>query len=180
VDLLDIFLGERELLDATRRDIEAWRAAMESTALSPSTICKRMSAVSGLYAFAFDEGLVTINPAARARRPRVPSESPRRGLSPAEVRAMLDTCDDTLVGLRDQMVLTVLAVQGWRVGSCSRCGSKTSMKKADTVSPRSTGRAPRWCECLSQRRAGRRSQRGWTPLAWEQGRWSLLFARARW
>lgn len=116
IGLLDTFLGERELLDASRRDIEAWRAAMEAAGLAPSTISKRMSAVTGLFAFALDEGLVSINPAARARRPRVPSESPRRGLSPAEVRAMLDACDDSLLGLRDRMVITVLAVQGWRVG----------------------------------------------------------------
>ncbi len=89
---------------------------MEAAGLAASTISKRMSAVSGLFAFALDEGLLSVNPAARARRPRVPSESSRRGLSPAEVRAMLDACDDTLVGLRDRMVITVLAVQGWRVG----------------------------------------------------------------
>ena len=104
------------LFTATRRDIEAWRAAQEEAGLAPSTVATRMTAVSSLFEFAVDEGEISVNPAARARRPRVPSESPRRGLSPAEVRAMIRACDpETLIGLRDRVMVVILGVQGWRL-----------------------------------------------------------------
>lgn len=113
---LDDFLGERQLLTATRRDIEGWRVAMEQSGLSASTVAKRMAAVAGFFDFAVDEGDLDTNPAGRARRPKVPTESPRRGTSPAEVQMMIRACDpSTLVGMRDRLILVVLSVQGWRV-----------------------------------------------------------------
>jgi len=116
IRLLDAFLGDRSLAVATRRDIEAWRIAQEDAGRAPSTIAKSMSAVSGLFDFFMDEEVISRNPAARARRPKVPSESPRQGVSPAEVKAMIRACDpDTLIGLRDRMMIIVLAVQGWRI-----------------------------------------------------------------
>jgi len=114
--LLDSFLGDRPLEEATRRDIEAWRIAQEQSSRAPATIAKRMSAVAGLYDFMVDEEIISRNPAARARRPKVADESPRQGVSPAEVRSMIRICDpESLIGLRDWTMIIALSVQGWRI-----------------------------------------------------------------
>ncbi len=106
----------RDLITATRRDIEAHRANLEAAGRAPATIAKVLSALSGYYAFAVDEGVIDRNPASSARRPKVSDTSPRRALSPADVRAILAVPDVSKpVGLRDRALLVTLIVQGWRV-----------------------------------------------------------------
>ena len=116
VQLFEGFLGDRGLLAATRRNVEAWRHSMELDGLAPSTINKRMSAVSGWYTFAMDERAIDRNPAARARRPKKVTRSVRTALTSSEVAALLRVCDvEALVGLRDRALLMLLAVQGLRL-----------------------------------------------------------------
>ncbi len=81
----DKFIGVKERLVATRRNVEAYRAHLEALGRAPSTICQHLSALTGFYDFALDEKLIDNNPAARARRPKLPKRSNRRG---AEVHAM--------------------------------------------------------------------------------------------
>lgn len=110
------YLGAQGILSATRRDVEAYRAHLESVGRSASTVCKAMSALAGFFEFGVEEGALDRNPAASARRPKLSDVSPRRGLTPAEVHSMLAVPDaSTLVGLRDRALVTVLAVQGWRI-----------------------------------------------------------------
>lgn len=110
------FLGERPVLEATRRDVEAFRSHLESAGRAPQTIARALSALSGYFGFAMDEGLLEKNPAARARRPRIPDCSPRRALSRADTMAILAMPDlSTLVGLRDRALLVTLALQGLRI-----------------------------------------------------------------
>ncbi len=109
------FLGG-SALDGNRRDVEAFRAHLEALGRAPATIAKTMAALTGLFAFAVDEDVLDRNPARRARRPKVPTTSPRQGLSPDEVRALLAATDpDNLIGLRDGVLLLLLAVQAWRI-----------------------------------------------------------------
>lgn len=109
------FLG-RDLLSATRRDIEAYRSHLETAGRAPATIGKVLSAVSSFYQFAIGDGLVDRNPVAAARRPKVPDASPRKALAAAEVRALLAVPNtSTPVGLRDRALLVCLVVQGWRI-----------------------------------------------------------------
>ena len=109
------YLG-RDVLTATRRDIEAHRANLEAAGRAPATIAKVLSALSGFYAFAVDEAVIDRNPASSARRPKISDTSPRRALSPADVRAILAVPDvSKLAGLRDRALLVTLVVQGWRV-----------------------------------------------------------------
>ena len=115
----DSFLGDNHRIAATRRDVEAFRSHLEQLGRAPATISKTLAALSGFYAFAQDEGEVDRNPAERARRPKVPSVSPRQGLSPAEVQALLFALDiATTIGMRDRVLLLLLAVQAWRVSEC--------------------------------------------------------------
>jgi integrase/recombinase XerD len=119
IGLFEEFLSDKGVLQASRRDVEDWRFAMESRAkpLSPSTIAKRMSALTGFYRFAIGEQRIETNPAAAARRPKLPTESPRQGVSPVEVSAILAVCDVDTIGLRDRAMVTVLALQAWRISS---------------------------------------------------------------
>ena len=110
------FYSGRVVLTASRRDIEAFRAHLETLGRAAATISKTMAALTGLFDFAVDEGLVERNPARSARRPKVPTVSPRQGLSTCEVRTLLDALDlDTLIGRRDRVLLLLLAVQAWRI-----------------------------------------------------------------
>ena len=105
-----------DVFTASRRDVEAYRANLEALGRAPSTVAKSMTALSGYFSFALDEGNIERNPAGRARRPKVPSVSPRQGLSPAEMGALLDVLDlDTLIGRRDRVLVLLLAVQAWRI-----------------------------------------------------------------
>ena len=112
----DKFLGDRALLSVNRRDVEAYRSYMDDLGRAPATIGKVMSALTGYYQFALDEGAIDRNPAASARRPKVPQESPRQGLSPSEVRALVRaTADDRIIDLRDRALVLLLCVQALRV-----------------------------------------------------------------
>ena len=118
VRAFDAFLGARTLPTAARRDVEAYRAHMEVLGRAPSTICQHLSALTGYYDFAMDEGTVEKNPAARARRPKLPKRSNRRGTEVHETRAMLQVCcmsTEALIDLRDCALVTVLALQAWRI-----------------------------------------------------------------
>lgn len=117
IQQFDSFVADRDVLSVTRRDVEAFRAHLEDAGRAPATVAKTLAALTGFYGFAMDEAAITTNPAARARRPKVPTTSPRQGLSPADVRALLDaTVTDTLIGLRDRVAVLLLAVQAWRIG----------------------------------------------------------------
>jgi len=96
--------------------VEAYRAHLEQLGLAPATVCKHLSALSGFFQYALDEGLVARNAAASARRPRLPDVSPRQALSVAEVRALLGAADcSKLIGLRDKAMVVTLVTQGWRI-----------------------------------------------------------------
>jgi integrase len=115
LDAFGAFLG-RGLELASRRDVEAYRAHLEAQHRAPATVAKALAALSGFYRFAVDEGALERNPVERARRPKVPDRSPRRGLSAVEMAAMIDAAgDDTLRGKRDRALLLILALQGWRL-----------------------------------------------------------------
>src|SRR5205085_8534595 len=59
------------VLQATRPQIERYRAAMEERQLAPSTIDRRLSTVCGFYRFAHIDGRIPSNPAQYVRRPKV-------------------------------------------------------------------------------------------------------------
>lgn len=110
------FVGNVDLLAATRRDVEAYRAHLEAAGRKPATVAKVLSALNGFYDFGVDEGQLERNPAARARRPKVSDVSPRLALTANEVRTLVNAPDtNTLSGLRDRALLTCLALQGWRI-----------------------------------------------------------------
>jgi integrase/recombinase XerD len=100
------------VLDATRPQIELYRATLEDRALAPSTIDRRLSTVCGFYRFAHIDGRIAANPAQYVRRPRVhPNEG--RGLDRSELGTFLFTAERFD---RDHAALAVLlGLNGLRV-----------------------------------------------------------------
>lgn len=109
IDTFTEFLAPRSWESATFRDVEAFLAA---SGYAPSTANKTLSALIGFYDFAVRSGVLTANPAASARRPKMPRErSPRQGLSPVEMRAIIDATHHP----RDRALILALALQAWRI-----------------------------------------------------------------
>ncbi len=105
-----------DLRTVGRRHVEAYRSHLEELGRAPSTVCKHFAAISGLYEFAVADNLIDRNPAATARRPRLSTTSPRRALSQEETRKLMSFPErETLIGLRDRALLSMLIVQGWRI-----------------------------------------------------------------
>lgn len=110
------FLNGKAMAKVTRRDVEAYRSHLEALGRAASTVAKHMAALNGFFTYLLDEEELDRNPAASARRPKLPTTSPRKPLSIAEVQALVDACKvESLVGRRDQAMLMCLAVQGWRI-----------------------------------------------------------------
>ncbi|MGA4544497.1 tyrosine-type recombinase/integrase [Uniformispora flossi] len=78
-----------EILDARRVHVDAYVEHLSRSGAAPSTVVRRLSAVSGFYAYAVDEGLIDRNPAARVRRPKVGENVQSTGLSRAEAGRLL-------------------------------------------------------------------------------------------
>jgi integrase/recombinase XerD len=102
-----------EVLAAHRVHVDAFARRAEEDGGSPATLARRLSALSGFYAYALDEGLIERSPLARVRRPRVDDESPRLGVDRAGMRALLDAAQAS--GLRDHALACLLGLSGLRI-----------------------------------------------------------------
>jgi integrase/recombinase XerD len=107
--------AERDLdvLAAERVHVERWMRELEELGRTASTRTGHLSALSGYYAEALDQGAVLRNPAARVRRPRVSHDSPRLGLDRDEARALLRAAERA--GRRDHALTSLLLHCGLRV-----------------------------------------------------------------
>lgn len=99
-------------LDAHRVHADAYVRQCEADGASPATVARRLSAVSGFYAYACDENLIARNPIGRVRRPRVSDESPRFGLDREEVGRFLAAAE---AKPRDHALALLLAFNGLRI-----------------------------------------------------------------
>jgi len=109
------FLGSLgvEPLAAHRVHAEAFCRTCEAEGVAPSTLARRLTAISGFYAYALDEGLTERSPVARVRRPRVSEDSGRTGLDRHEIRALLDAAEAD--GARSAALVCLLAFNGLRI-----------------------------------------------------------------
>jgi integrase/recombinase XerD len=110
-------------LAATFLDVNAWGRELEQPGPSgrtpsPSSVARRMSAVSSWYDYLVRLGALTTNPAAGADRPRVDRDhSPTIGLSVGDAATVLDaaTADDRWLGTAAPVVAAILIDMGIRV-----------------------------------------------------------------
>ena len=88
-------LGARRLDDCTPQLIRALLGRKRAEGLSGETVAKIRRHIHAMFAFAQDEGLVSVNPADGARvRGRRQANRRARGteLSPAQIKRLLDAC----------------------------------------------------------------------------------------
>ena len=100
-------------LDAQRAHLDAYERSLEAEGLASSSVARRLSVMSGLFRYAYEEGYVARNPAAHVRRPRVGDDSPTLGLDLAEARRLLEAAETA--GPRDHALVCLLLLNGLRV-----------------------------------------------------------------
>lgn len=101
-----------DVLAAQRVHVDAYVRACEHNGASAATIARRLSSVSGYYAYALDEDLIGRNPVVRIKRPKVSGGSTRLGLDRDEVGRLLASAERKP---RDLALALLLTLNGLRV-----------------------------------------------------------------
>lgn len=107
--------SQKQLYRADHKAVTYWEKQMrEVEGLEPSTIRRRLSALSSLFAHLVDHDVVTVNPVREIKRPAIDRiEGKTLAFSKKEARKILDApSPDTVLGTRDQAILSV----GFQVG----------------------------------------------------------------
>lgn len=106
-------------LTATRTALIAYRVHLEDElGRSPSTVNRKLSALSGAYTTALVEDLITRSPATHVERPPVPDESQTLGLDRTELLALIEASRQD--SPRARALVALLALNGLRVSEvCS-------------------------------------------------------------
>lgn len=113
------FIGVRtpaELRTIERAHVIAWRRELERSTLAPSSIRRKLSALSSLFDYLCERNAVTANPVDGVKRPVANgNEGSTPALGDEQVRRMLSAPpDDTLKGKRDRAILATLLYHGLR------------------------------------------------------------------
>jgi integrase/recombinase XerD len=105
-----------ELRTVSRAHVIAWRKELERQALQPSSIRRKLSALSDLFDFLCEEQAVAHNPVNGVKRPKEgANEGKTPALSDSQAKRLLTTpSDDTLKGKRDRAILAVLLYHALR------------------------------------------------------------------
>ena len=99
-----------------RSHLIAWRKQLETRALEAATVRRKLSAVASLFDYLCECNAVPFNPADGVKRP---NQGANEGKSPAlgdeQAKAILEApSPDTIKGLRDRAILSVLLFHGLR------------------------------------------------------------------
>src|SRR5512144_3422689 len=100
----------------SRAHLIAWRKDLEQRQLAPSTIRRKLSAISSLFDYLCEKNAVAHNPVDGVKRPKANNNE---GLTPAlgdaQARALLEAPPaNTLKGQRDRAILATLLYHGLR------------------------------------------------------------------
>lgn len=117
-DLVDFSRFCRQIdvppLRAGRSDIELYRRTLESSrGLAPATVSRRLSSLAGYYQRAVEEELLVRSPMLLVRRPKVPIDSQKLGLTKEEVQALLAASEAD--SPRAHLLVAALALMGLRI-----------------------------------------------------------------
>ncbi|RME82709.1 MAG: tyrosine recombinase XerC [Zetaproteobacteria bacterium] len=108
---MQAFLGDRELSEIGRREIEDW-LVMLARRVAPSTLARKRAAASSFFAYAARRGWIAANPVELAPTPKQPKRLPR-AVATDLVRGMLRLADET--SPRDAAMIALLYGCGLRV-----------------------------------------------------------------
>jgi integrase/recombinase XerD len=104
------------LRTVTRAHVIAWRKGMEARSLAPTSIRRKLSALSSLFDYLCERNAVLGNPVDGVKRPGSNNnEGSTPALGDAQVRRLLEApAPDTLKGVRDRAILATLLYHGVR------------------------------------------------------------------
>jgi len=104
------------LRTVARAHVIAWRKNMESRSLAPTSIRRKLSALSSLFDYLCERNAVLGNPVDGVKRPASNNnEGSTPALGDAQVRRLLEApAPDTLKGVRDRAILATLLYHGIR------------------------------------------------------------------
>lgn len=104
-------------LTVRRRDVDAYKQALKLNGYSPTTISRKLAAISSWYAYLVDDDVIEDNPARSVKRPRIDNTvSHAVGLNEAELNALMDEAESD--GARSKALVDILFFGGGlRVGS---------------------------------------------------------------
>lgn len=99
-----------------RSHLIAWRKQLETRKLEASTVRRKLSAMASLFDYLCESNAVPFNPADGVKRPNQgTNEGKSPALGDAEAKAILEApAADTLKGMRDRAILSVLLFHGLR------------------------------------------------------------------
>lgn len=99
-----------------RSHLIAWRKQLETRELEASTVRRKLSAIASLFDYLCECNAVPFNPADGVKRPNQgANEGKSPALGDAEAKAILEApASDTIKGLRDRAILSVLLFHGLR------------------------------------------------------------------
>ena len=105
-----------EFRSVTRAHVIAWRKDLERRACAPTTVQRKLAALSSLFAYLCEQHAVLHNPVDGVKRPK---SNRREGSTPAlsdeQARALLDAPQgESLKAKRDRAILATLAYHGMR------------------------------------------------------------------
>lgn len=103
----------RSTIDAYVRHLTEEPHGRHQRPLSRATAARRLTTLSGLYGYAVSEDVITRNPLAYVRRPRLGQDSPTLGLDRREARRLLNAARDH--GPRARALVTLLLHDGLRI-----------------------------------------------------------------
>lgn len=105
-----------ELRTMTRAHVIAWRKDLELGALAPSSIRRKLSALSSLFDYLCEKNAVVGNPVDGVKRPAANgNEGSTPALGDEQARKLLEAPpEDTLKGKRDRAILATLLYHGLR------------------------------------------------------------------
>lgn len=108
-----------DALAARRVHIDGYVEQLVADGAQPSTVVRRLAALSGFYAYGVDEDLIAANPVVRVRRPKVGDNVQSTGLSVTEAGALLGAAQAH--SARADLVVSLLLLCGLRVSEL--CGA---------------------------------------------------------
>jgi integrase/recombinase XerD len=131
-----------ELRAVTRAHMIAWRKDLEFGKLAPSTIRRKLAALSALFDYLCERNAVVGNPVDGVKRPKANgNEGSTPALGDAHAYLLLEAPDsETLKGVRDRAILAVLLYHGLRREELCRLLVKDIQSREGAMHFRVTGK----------------------------------------
>ena len=109
-------LRPEEFRAVTRAHVIAWRDRLSARQLAPSTLRRKLAALSSLFEYLCEKNAVTHNPVKGVKRPKAnQNEGKTPAIGDGQARALLDAPPaETLKGKRDRAILATLLYHGLR------------------------------------------------------------------